>query len=433
MRADWKHPLPIGLAIIALLGWIAALALATQRADLAGDVTRYAETVGTVEDLEARQAVLTDEVGRLDAARAEAEQAARAATDLRGAVEAEVAGLTEQVQGLQAQAQSLEEQLGPRREELAGFQDRLTETETRLAERSAELSDVGTRLEEARASESGLRETLAGLQQEAATLAEDASLAEQRLQAARTAEEQVTAQVTTVEDRLARLTAERDTAQSEVADLSSQRERLSAGVAEATAQYQEVQRLLATLTEDLSERSARLAEVEQRLAQVAGGPGQGDTQAADSPEEAQTAVAAQDAGQEAPGSQSADRDQAGDSAGDGTATSGATFQPGIYASGDLIARFGDNGSFRMDNVPAGRSLAGTYRIDGGLLLLEELSGDVDADALACRLNAGGETFTLGGARCGPFAGLRFGPDSTQDIDSLTGEDVPPNTAAPAGN
>ena len=41
--SEWELPVPVGLALVAVIGWIAAIVPATQRSDLERLVSRYAQ------------------------------------------------------------------------------------------------------------------------------------------------------------------------------------------------------------------------------------------------------------------------------------------------------------------------------------------------------------------------------------------------------
>jgi predicted nucleic acid-binding Zn-ribbon protein len=362
----FKGPLPILLAIAAVIGWGFALYLVNARSSLQTELAQQNQSVGTLETLRGEVTALTLETDRISGERdavgaglAEQQQQLTGLQDQITAAESELeqkrSGLTE-----------VEQQVAPLRAEIAGFDTARTEAEQRLSASTQELADVGERLTEARASEAVLRQQLSVLTDETARLTAGSSEAETRVQEARDAEASLQTTLTSATTDLDRITAERDALSQELQDMTQRRDLLAEDNAAATEQRQSVQAVIAQLSEGLAARSQQLAEVERRMAVL---------QARETPVD----------------------------------DSELTLEAGTYTVGPLMMTIGDDGGFVLRNETRGEEVTGTYAVNEGILTLSEASGDVGETPFpmtcALRQSADGLVLEQAGDQLCALAGL----------------------------
>lgn len=382
--AEMRRPLPVALALLAAIGWIAAIVLGISRASverhLTAEITSgQAARVELANQLEAERSAageLSEIQNRIASANAEH----AALTGQREAVQAELVA----TQSSLAELQQLVEQ---RRSELAAAETRaealnqqieahqaqVQDLQTRTGERTQELSDVGQRLEGARAQEAQTRNTVSQLTQEAARLASDVSQAEQRAQQAREAEAGVQEQLEAARLEFSRMAEERTSLEQGVAELSARREQLMAEINAAGEQRAALQSQVTELANNLSARTDELANVERRIA---------DLQR------------------------------------EGAALSQAAavgVRPGEYKAGPLTAFFASDGSFRMSDSDGSKHVTGRYSVESGILTLSDAVGATGGATfpVRCQVEPQPSGFRLleVDRSCSVFSGVSFAPTS----------------------
>jgi len=329
----FKGPVPILLAIAAVIGWGFSLYLFSTLSNLETELAQQNQAVGTLQSLRGEVTTLTSETdlltGERDTAAAGLSEQQQQLTQLQDQISVAETELAQKRSAMTA----IEQQVAPLREEIADFDTARSEAEQRLSDSTEELADVGERLTEARASEAVLQQQLSVLTDETARLTAESSDAETRVQEARDAEASLQSALTSSTSEFERITAERDVLSQEVQDLTRRGDLLAADNAAATEQRSSVQAVVTQLSEDLAERSGLLVEVEQRIA---------DLQAQKLP------AAAPD----------------------------VTLEPGAYTAGPLTMTLSDDGRFVLRNEARGEEVTGSYAVNAGRLTLTEAEGDV---------------------------------------------------------
>jgi septal ring factor EnvC (AmiA/AmiB activator) len=365
-------PVPVVLAIVAVVGWGFALYLFTARSELQSELTRQNLAVGTLQSLQGEVVTLTSDRDRLmgerdtaDAGLVERQQQLTQLQDQTTTAEGDLAQR-------QADMTAVEGQLEPLRAEIAGFDTARAESEQRLTESTQELADVGERLAEARAIEADLSQQLAALTEEAASLSADSSEAEARVQEARDAEASLQTAMVAAATELDRITAQHDDLANAVAAMTERRDMLAADNAAASEQRQSVQAIVTTLSEDLAVRSQQLAEVEQRMA---------DLQAQDAPSDGEPAESVEEAG----------------------------LAPGNYKAGPFALTLDDAGQFTLTNAAREGEITGRYEIGEDRFTLTDAEGGVGTAAfpMICAVASSESGMMLSRAQEGqcPMAGL----------------------------
>jgi Tfp pilus assembly protein PilO len=340
-------PVPVVLAIVAVVGWGFALYLFTARSELQSELTRQNLAVGTLQSLQGEVVTLTSDRDRLmgerDTADAGLVERQQQLTQLQDQTTTAEGDLGER----QADMTAVEGQLEPLRAEIAGFDTARAESEQRLTESTQELADVGERLAEARAIEADLSQQLAALTEEAASLVAAAT-------------------------ELDRITAQHDDLANAVAAMTERRDMLAADNAAASEQRQSVQAIVTTLSEDLAVRSQQLAEVEQRMA---------DLQAQDAPSDGEPAESVEEAG----------------------------LAPGNYKAGPFALTLDDAGQFTLTNSAREGEITGRYEIGEDRFTLSDAQGGVGTAAfpMICAVASSESGMMLSRAQEGqcPMAGL----------------------------
>lgn len=396
LRTEFNRPVPIGLAALALLGWILMIYFWVSRAALQDELSQMQDNVGTIEVLEEQVAQLQADTQNMVV---ESQTAAAARDETQAQLEAleqEAQALEQQVDARQTALSGLEAELAPLRTELGSFEERLAEVEQSFATRTQELNDVGERLEAARNREAELQASLATLTDETAQLAAQSAEAEQRIQTAREAEASLENELIGARDEIERFAQERTRLQQTVAVLTRRAEELAGDNAAAVQQRDALQGVVTQLATDLAERGEQLAALEARIAQY--------QQMAD--EAAQAAFDART--QETDGATlPADADAPQDDA------QAAVFGPGEYALGSLTAVFAPDGTFRLSNPAQGTSIQGQYRAEEGILILENATGDIARETFPVECDLvlidGQITLEAQNGSCRAFDGLVLEP------------------------
>ncbi len=271
--------------------------------------------------------------------------------------------------GLGEQAlRALDAELAPLREELGSFDERLAEAERSLVARTRELSAVGERLEAARTQEAEIRAELARLNEDAAARSQEALAAEERLQAAREAEAQLEVELAAAREAFSRIEAEQAGLEEQVRTLEERRAVLIDDTDAARAQRETLQAALLELSATLAARSDEAAQVEARIAELLG----------------------QDA--------ALDRAVA------------AGILPGQYRMGPVSARFTSDGRFEMANADSGEEVTGRYTVEEGRLTLDRVEGDTGwlEFPVECEVAPEALGFSLQGSNgCEMFSGTLF--------------------------
>jgi predicted nucleic acid-binding Zn-ribbon protein len=408
---DFKRPVPIILAVVALVGWVLAIVFWQQRQSVEEELTaalqaeqsahaetrtelrQIEQTAGNRDELEtivaalgaerdeleaerdARMQEFTEEREAIEAERQELVAAAEAQREEVGAelaaVRAEREALGLEVEERTAELERLEQELLPRREEIGTFEERLTATEQQLVERSQELAEVGERLEAARQQEADVQARLAELSADAADSSQQALDAEERLQAAREAEAQLELELAAAREAFAQIEAEQEEVQAQVRTLEERREALSADTSAAREQHEALQASLTELATAVAARGDEVRRVEERMSEL----------------------------------------QAAQAAIDRAAAAG--LRPGQYAMGPIAARFGADGAFEMMSADGRQSVAGQYEVEGSRLTLYDVEGDTAwaPFPVECEIQPEARGFSLHGdaeeGTCGLFSGQLF--------------------------
>ncbi len=412
VKSDFRRPVPIALAVLAVVGWILAIVFWQQRqsveeeltAALQAEQSAHAETrtelrqmeelAGTREELETivqalrterdeleaeRDAILQEFQDEREALEAERQELLAAVEAEREELDAELArrleereALDVEVEARAAELERLEEELLPRREEIGTFEERLTATEQQLVERSQELAEVGERLETAREQEATIQAQLAELTADAADASRQALEAEERLQAAREAEAHLELELAAAREVFAQIEAEQEEVQAQVRTLEERRGALSTDLSAAREQHDALQARLTELANAVAGRGEEVRQVEERMREL----------------------------------------QAEQAAIDRAAAAG--LRPGQYAMGPIAARFGADGSFDMMSADGRQSVTGLYQVEDSTLTLHEVEGDTGWTAfpVECEIQPEARGFSLHRAdeeddRCGLFSGQLF--------------------------
>jgi len=349
----FKGPVPILLAIAAVIGWGFVLYLASQQSDLKAELAQQNQAVGTLQLLRDEVTTLTSETDRLSGERDAAGAGLAEQQDQLTSLQQQIATVDAEFQQKQSDLASIEQQAAPLREEIAGFDTARAEAEKRLSDSSQELADVGERLTEARSGEADLQQQLAVLTDEAARLTNESSAAEARVQEARVAEASLQARLTSASTELGRIPAERDSLSKELQDMTTRRDLLTADNAAATEQRDSVQTVVTQLTEDLAARSQQLADIERRM---------GDLQARETP----------------------------------PVSTDVTLAPGVYTVGPLALTLGDDGRFVLRNDIRDEEITGTYTVIEARLVLTDAVGDIGTTPfpMTCALRRSGDDLVL---------------------------------------
>jgi septal ring factor EnvC (AmiA/AmiB activator) len=406
-RDEFRRPVPILLAVLALVGWILAIVSWQQRSSVSQELdaerSAHAATrdelaeveglVGSRDELEQevqasqeQRAQIEDELDMLRQQVAEERQVLeREQQDYQAASEAERARLegeleraqaeVERLQALQtdraSEVERLEAELLPRREELGTFEARLDETERNLVERSQELVEVGERLEATRVQEAELQNRLAQLTADGAAAAQQALDAEERLQAAREAEAQLELELAAAREAFAQIEAQQAGLEEQVRVLAERRDALAVDTDAARDQRTALQQTLSELTATVAARGSDLDRLEQRMAEL----------------------------------------QAQEAALDRAVAYG--IRPGQYQMGPIAALFTSGGSFEMMNTQTGATIEGTYSVEDGVLTLDDARGDLrwTRFPLVCRIEPEAIGFSLhevdADMACGGLSGQLF--------------------------
>lgn len=305
--------------------------------------------------IESQFAAERQAIGEKRAALLARNDAQRRAVQAVMAAERQQLAAFDQQLGLGEQAlRALDAELAPLREELGSFDERLAEAERSLVARTRELSAVGERLEAARTQEAEIRAELARLNEDAAARSQEALAAEERLQAAREA--------------FSRIEAEQAGLEEQVRTLEERRAVLIDDTDAARAQRETLQAALLELSATLAARSDEAAQVEARIAELLG----------------------QDA--------ALDRAVA------------AGILPGQYRMGPVSARFTSDGRFEMANADSGEEVTGRYTVEEGRLTLDRVEGDTGwlEFPVECEVAPEALGFSLQGSNgCEMFSGTLF--------------------------
>jgi DNA repair exonuclease SbcCD ATPase subunit len=345
----------IGVATVALLGWVLALYFWSASARSENALAQQRSMVGSVAEIETRMVTLRSEAAQAEIARDQGTSELVALGQQLDETRADVAALTNQVQALRDERQKLETELSAGRDELGVLDDSIAQARQAVADTSQELSDVGARLEEARVQEAEYQARVADLSAQVAQMTADASDAQQRVQAAREAEASLEQVVVAARQELDEIESTRIAVDQSVATLVQRRDLLAADIAAAEEQMRVRQAMVVDLSQSLVERGEHLADLEARIAQLQDLVGQPARAAA-----AGLAI-------EAP-----------------------------YVHGAVAATFAADGTFRMRNSRTGEAVAGAYSLSEGVLILSEAEGNLGDAAfpMRCRISAEAAGFTL---------------------------------------
>jgi chromosome segregation ATPase len=347
LGSELRRPVPLTLAIIAVVGWIVVIYLASSRASIREDLTERIETAeaaqaetaqrlarqeagtGTVEELESRIETLGTEAEQLTAER---DMVQRAVEEAR----ATLSDLESQVEARNSELQALDAELAPKNEQLRTFETRLSEAEEAVVARTEELAEVGRRLEEARAQEAEIQQQLASLTEDASKLSQDAAEAEQRVQQAREAEATLQSELEAARAEFARIEQDQVGLERAVRELEQRRTELTADNAAAQEQRQKLQAEVTEYADTLAMQIDRLAELERRVGGLY---------------------------------------QEGASVNRAVA---AGLAPGRYTLGPITAQFAADGTFEMAGEGRVQSVTGTWMVENDVLALTDVSGDTGA-------------------------------------------------------
>ena len=406
----------IGVAVLALIGWIAAYWLATSRSAIEEELTAeidaseaaqtelqaafdaLQEASGELDEIETQIETGTAELTALGERRATAETEAEAElSQLTARIEAarrnfelELAQLTDVAEAARGQTVGAERRLADVQEQVAGQrsdmqelrgmqisaaqslqeqQVRLGLTETRLREQARALVTVGGRLEVAREQSAQTQSLLADLTEESAQLTSELAEAERRAQRARELEAQMQRELIAARTEFSSMQAQVGRLSREVRELRERREALTTDVATAEQQRTRLQEQIAELTASLSSRSDELRELERRIAEL---QERGASLAEVGP---------------------------------------APIPPGDYAAGPVGASFAEDGTFSMNNSDNAMSVEGDYAFEQDLLVLSDVTGST-GDAtfpVRCRIVPTEDGFRLGAYQdaCGALTDMNF--------------------------
>lgn len=408
-----RSGLTIALAVIAVVGWVAAVWLATLRSSLQEDLTeqvRVAEAAheeisaslqalenasgeladiqseigdetATLSDLRARresaQGEYETELGQLTAEIAAARRSfelelaqlaaiGEAARGRSRAAEVRLAGLTSQADDRQRELDRERTQLLQIAQRLMTEQAALGLAEHRTKERAQHLAAVGQRLTEVREQSAQAQSTLADITAEAAGLSRELADAERRLQVAREAEASLEERLTSARREFSDMQTRRDDLVAAVEQLRQRREALAADVASAEEQRARVQEQITELTAALAERSHRLQGLESRIAEL-------------QQRGAELAAVGQDAAESGGASNAAVQTTAAAAQrqpDEPASLNQASIDPGRYRAGPINANFAEDGTFTIRHTERGETASGHYSLDDGVLSLTEATGDL---------------------------------------------------------
>lgn len=358
------------VVILALLGWFLALYFWSGRTAAETALASQIALTDEVTALEARIVALDAEAASAQSGRdvvvGELDQLNRD----RATAQAGVAALEVEADRLTALRDALETELVAGRDEQAALEIGIAEAQQTVADTSQELSDVGARLEEGRLREVELQTNLAALSTAVADLTATSSDAEMRLQAAREAEASLEQEVLTARQVVEDLGNQRLAMEQVVATLEQRQEQLVTDNSTTEEQMTAMQSVVVDLTRTLADRSAHLATLETRIADL--------------------------------------QQSAGDPA---RATAAGIVLGARYVFGDVSASFAPDNSFRMENDAGGQAVVGTYALADGVLTLTDVEGDLGRATFPMRCgivaDAGRFTLTDEDGTCAPLADVTF--------------------------
>jgi DNA repair exonuclease SbcCD ATPase subunit len=428
VRTQMRRPLPLALAALAVIGWIAVIWLATSRASIERDLTEQVqqteaerdETAADLAELGAATGTLTEIEARIETENTTLADLEAQRQNAQEAHEGEMARLADQIEAeqlrfelAQSRGAALDEagrgKVRAAEARLADLQGDVAESSTALRElrgqaledahrlmvqqaelglaqqrteaQSRQLVTLGERLQTARGQSAQAQQTLAELSQEAAGLSRELADAERRIQEARVAEAELQEQMTTARAEFSRMQTQRDELEQAVEDLQARREQLAADTAAAEEQRARVQQQVTELATSLSSRSNELATLEQRITELQ--------------------------------AQGAERAEAEAQADVEAVPEPAPIAPGEYTSGAVTASFGPDGSFTMENSERSQSVQGRYAVETGVLTLSDAEGDIGRVQfpLQCGVEAAGNGFRLSAHEggCANLDGTVFEP------------------------
>src|SRR5690606_3817365 len=115
VQRELRRPVPMTLAIVAVIGWIAvagfAWSMASQRAEHREEIARLEQTQGNLEELQARVAAAKGELGKLETARTEAQAALETAQKQQASIKTGMQELTQSREKLTQDVSRIERSL----------------------------------------------------------------------------------------------------------------------------------------------------------------------------------------------------------------------------------------------------------------------------------------------------------------------------------
>lgn len=159
-QRELRRPLPLALAIIAIVGWLVvvglAWALASQRSEHREQISRVERTQGNLEQMRGRVTAAKADLDKLEKTRAEAQSALEAGQKEQAAIKTNVDELTrnrdtltkeisrveQSLAGLTQQAAARTKELTEAQQGLQGARERSAEMQKQVADQRAELDKV---------------------------------------------------------------------------------------------------------------------------------------------------------------------------------------------------------------------------------------------------------------------------------------------------